>query len=69
MGLEMCGTIRQTGDQVCGWSVGDRVLALLSGGGYAEQVAVHADHLIALPDDWGFASRSGRTRSISDRLC
>ncbi|MEC8646489.1 MAG: NAD(P)H-quinone oxidoreductase [Candidatus Latescibacterota bacterium] len=55
MGLEMCGTIRQTGDQVCGWNVGDRVLALLSGGGYAEQVAVPADHLIALPDDWGFA--------------
>ena len=54
MGLEMCGTIRSVGDQVRGWYSGDRVLALLSGGGYAEQVAVHADHLIALPKDWSF---------------
>ena len=54
MGLEMCGTIRSVGNQVRGWSAGDRVLALLSGGGYAEQVAVHADHLIALPEDWSF---------------
>ena len=41
MGLEMCGTIRSVGDQVRGWYSGDHVLALLSGGGYAEQVAVH----------------------------
>ncbi len=55
MGLEMCGSIAHVGDRVRGWKRGDRVLALLSGGGYAERVAVPADHLLALPDDWGFA--------------
>lgn len=55
MGLEMCGTIHQVGQRVRGWKAGDRVLALLSGGGYAERVAVPAEHLLALPDDWGFA--------------
>ncbi len=54
MGLEMAGTICQIGKNVCGWQVGDRVLALLSGGGYAERVAVPADHLIALPKEWDF---------------
>ena len=59
MGLEMAGTIAAVGDEVEGFSPGDRVLGLLSGGGYAEQVAVPATHLLPLPDDrdfvWGAA--------------
>jgi putative PIG3 family NAD(P)H quinone oxidoreductase len=54
MGLEMSGVIRAVGNEVKDWSVGDRVLALLSGGGYAEQVALPASHLIPLPADWDF---------------
>jgi len=34
---------------------GDRVMALLSGGGYAEYVAVPAVHAMALPDTWTYA--------------
>jgi putative PIG3 family NAD(P)H quinone oxidoreductase len=59
MGLEMSGTITQVGDAVATRQPGDRVLGLLSGGGYAEQVAVPATHLLPLPDDrdftWGAA--------------
>ena len=33
-----------------GWAVGDQVCALLSGGGYAEQVAVPATQLLPVPD-------------------
>ena len=59
MGLEMCGTIAEVGAAVTGFKPGDRVLGLLSGGGYAEQVAVPATHLLPLPDDrdfvWGGA--------------
>ena len=59
MGLEMCGTIAEVGDAVTGFKPGDRVLGLLSGGGYAEPVAVPATHLLPLPDDrdfvWGGA--------------
>ena len=48
-GLECSGTIRALGAGVAGWSVGDEVCALLSGGGYAEQVAVPVGQLLPLP--------------------
>lgn len=38
-GLEVSGRIVALGDGVTGWSVGDEVCALLTGGGYAERVA------------------------------
>jgi len=48
-GLEVSGTVAAVGEQVEGWSVGDQVCALLSGGGYAEQVAVPAGQLLPVP--------------------
>jgi len=48
-GLEVSGTISALGDDVTGWAVGDQVCALLSGGGYAEQVAVPATQLLPVP--------------------
>ena len=48
-GLECSGTIRALGEGVAGWEVGDEVCALLSGGGYAEQVAVPIGQLMPLP--------------------
>jgi putative PIG3 family NAD(P)H quinone oxidoreductase len=48
-GLEVSGTISAVGDDVRDWSVGDQVAALLSGGGYAEQVAVPAAQLLPVP--------------------
>jgi putative PIG3 family NAD(P)H quinone oxidoreductase len=50
LGLECSGTIRSLGAGVEGWSVGDEVCALLSGGGYAEQVVVPAGQLMRVPD-------------------
>lgn len=49
-GLEAAGTVIATGSRVTGWAPGDRVCALLPGGGYAEQVAVHASLLLPVPD-------------------
>jgi putative PIG3 family NAD(P)H quinone oxidoreductase len=49
IGLECSGTVDAIGEDVDDWSVGDEVCALLSGGGYAEQVAVPAGQLMALP--------------------
>jgi putative PIG3 family NAD(P)H quinone oxidoreductase len=49
LGLECSGTIRSIGDGVDGWSVGDEVCAILSGGGYAEQVVVPAGQLMRVP--------------------
>jgi putative PIG3 family NAD(P)H quinone oxidoreductase len=50
LGLECSGTIRALGPEVEGWAVGDEVCALLSGGGYAEQVVVPAGQLMHVPD-------------------
>src|SRR3712207_9290032 len=38
LGLECSGVVSEVGVGVTGWSVGDEVCALLSGGGYAEQI-------------------------------
>jgi NADPH2:quinone reductase len=49
MGLEVAGIITDVGASVTGWSIGDRVCALLGGGGYAEYVAVKHDMLMPVP--------------------
>lgn len=46
-GLEVSGTVAALGVGVTTWALGDRVCALLGGGGYAEQVGV--DHRLVLP--------------------
>ncbi|MFD4985715.1 NAD(P)H-quinone oxidoreductase [Streptomyces sp. NPDC058372] len=48
-GLECSGRVAELGPGVSGWSVGDEVCALLSGGGYAEKVAVPAGQLLPVP--------------------
>ena len=55
LGLEMAGVITAVGEDVTGWQPGDRVCALLPGGGYAEQAAAPAEMLLRLPDEWSFA--------------
>ncbi len=49
LGLELAGTIRALGDDVAGWSVGDRVMAVVSGGGYADLAVVDAGTLLPVP--------------------
>ncbi|MFD6567087.1 NAD(P)H-quinone oxidoreductase [Micromonospora profundi] len=48
-GLECSGVITEVGADVAGWAVGQQVCALLSGGGYAERVAVPAGQLLPVP--------------------
>ncbi|MEV5186479.1 NAD(P)H-quinone oxidoreductase [Streptomyces werraensis] len=52
-GLECSGRVAQVGPGVSGWAVGDEVCALLSGGGYAEKVAVPAGQLLPVPEGIG----------------
>lgn len=52
MGLEVSGQILQMGEEAkaCSrWNIGDKVCALLGGGGYAEYVAVRYDMLMPVP--------------------
>jgi putative PIG3 family NAD(P)H quinone oxidoreductase len=53
-GLECSGVIEAVGAEVEGWSPGDRVMALVAGGGQAEQVAAPAGQLMALPETLSF---------------
>ena len=48
-GLECSGRIAALGPGVTGWQVGDEVCALLSGGGYAERVAVPVGQVLPVP--------------------
>lgn len=50
LGLECAGVVSEIGANVQGWAVGDRVMALLPGGGYAEEVSVHAGSAMHVPD-------------------
>jgi len=54
LGLEVAGTIAELGPGVGGWSVGDRVMSLVGGGGYAEYATAYADHLIPIPESMSF---------------
>lgn len=52
MGLEIAGIIVEMGDEAkakSNWKIGDRVCALLGGGGYAEYAAVRYDMLMPVP--------------------
>lgn len=50
LGLECAGVISEVGAG-SSWRVGDRVCALLAGGGMAEEVVVDARHVMPVPDD------------------
>lgn len=50
LGLEVSGEVVALGADVTNWSLGDRVVALTNGGGYAEYVAVDATHCLPVPE-------------------
>ncbi|NUP38313.1 MAG: NAD(P)H-quinone oxidoreductase [Streptomyces sp.] len=58
-GLECSGRIVRLGPGVAGWAVGDEVCALLSGGGYAERVAVPVGQLLPLPKGIDLVTAAG----------
>lgn len=49
MGLEIAGIVAECGSAVSRWQVGDKVCALLGGGGYAEFVAVKENMCMPIP--------------------
>jgi putative PIG3 family NAD(P)H quinone oxidoreductase len=54
LGLEVSGKIAELGPGVSGWKVGDRVISLVGGGGYAEYAVAYASHLMHIPDSVSF---------------
>jgi len=53
-GLEVAGTVVATGNEVRDFNVGDRVCALLQGGGYSEYCAVSDGQVLPIPGDLDF---------------
>ena len=54
LGLEVAGTIAEVGSEVTDWKVGDRVMALVGGGGYAEYAVAYDNHVMPIPDSMSF---------------
>ena len=53
-GLEVAGTVVSLGEHSDRWKVGDKVCALVSGGGYAEYCAVPEGQCLPVPDNLTF---------------
>ena len=54
-GLEVAGIIKEVAPDVTKWKVGDKVCALLGGGGYAEYVSVPAEMVMPIPNGLSYA--------------
>lgn len=65
LGLECSGVVEEIGEGVTEVSVGDRVAALLSGGGYAEHVVCPAAHTLRLPDDMDFLTGAALPETLT----
>jgi putative PIG3 family NAD(P)H quinone oxidoreductase len=50
LGLECAGEVVEVGEGVSGWRPGERAMALLAGGGYAEEVVVDAGSAMPVPE-------------------
>ncbi len=59
LGLECSGVVAELGEGVQQWQVGDRVMALLAGGGYAEQVVVDAGSCMKVPENLDLVEAGG----------
>jgi len=54
LGLEVAGTVAELGTGVSNCQVGDRVMTLVGGGGYAEYAVAYASHLLPIPASMSF---------------
>lgn len=64
LGLECAGEIAEVAPDVREFAPGDRVMALLSGGGYAEEVVADAGSVIRLPDSLSFEEGGGLAETL-----
>jgi NADPH:quinone reductase len=64
LGLEVAGEVAALGDGVTRWHEGDRVVALLGGGGYAEYAVVDARHALPIPAGLDFTAAAGLPETV-----
>lgn len=54
LGMEVAGVVVEVGDAVSQFQVGDRVMALLASGGYAEECVADYRQVLPIPEHWSF---------------
>jgi NADPH2:quinone reductase len=64
LGLEVAGEVAALGEGVERWRIGDRVAALLGGGGYAEYCTVDARHALPLPQKLDFTEAASLPETV-----
>ena len=64
LGLEVAGEVAEVGEGAARWSAGDRVCALLPGGGYAEYAVVDARHALPVPERLDFRQAAALPETI-----
>ncbi len=64
LGLEVAGEVAAIGDGVTRWRPGDRVTALLGGGGYAEYALVDARHALPVPEGLDFVHAAALPETV-----
>ncbi|NBB61394.1 zinc-binding dehydrogenase [Pseudomonas sp. ODNR1LW] len=64
LGLEIAGEIETVGEGAKRWAVGDRVCALLGGGGYAERAVVDARHVLPIPAGLDFVQAAALPETV-----
>src|SRR5690242_15775098 len=50
LGLEIAGEVVATGNNATRWTLGDKVMALVVGGGYAQYCLAHESHALPVPN-------------------
>jgi putative PIG3 family NAD(P)H quinone oxidoreductase len=58
-GLEVSGEVVAKGSAVTRWNAGDRIVGLTNGGGYAEYVAIDAEHCLSVPKGISMVDAAG----------
>jgi putative PIG3 family NAD(P)H quinone oxidoreductase len=64
LGLEAAGEVAAVGPGATRWKVGDRVTALLGGGGYAQYAVVDARHALPIPEGLSFAEAAALPETV-----
>lgn len=64
-GLEVSGVVTEVGAEARRFAVGDRVCALLAGGGYASETVVHEDLALLVPDSLDLLEAAGLPEALA----
>ena len=64
MGLEVAGEVAEVGPGAGRWRLGDKVTALLGGGGYAEFAVVDARHALPVPNGFNFVQAASLPETV-----